>query len=50
MEPNPGRDLEAVVEELTPPDPVDSESLERSARAFDDIARALSDALSRAQD
>lgn len=49
MEPTPGRDLEAVVEELIPSDPDDSESLETAAGRFDEIARALSEALSRAQ-
>lgn len=49
METTPGRDLEAIVNKLTPEEPVDSESLEASAQRFDEIARVLSDALSKAQ-
>lgn len=50
MEPHPGRDLDAVVADLTPPEAVDGEGLERSAKAFDEIARVLSDALGKAQE
>lgn len=49
MEPTPGRDMEAIVADLMPDDPVDGESLDRSAGRFDEIARVLSEALSKAQ-
>lgn len=44
-----GRDLGAVVDELLPPDAVDSESLDAAARRFDEIAKVLSEALTKAQ-
>lgn len=50
MDAAPVRDLEAVIEELQPPEAVDKGDLEIAAGRFDEIARVLSDALSRAQD
>lgn len=49
MDPTPGRDLEAIVEGLMPDEPHDSEGLDSAAGRFDQIARELSEALSRAQ-
>ncbi|WP_182354823.1 hypothetical protein [Flaviflexus huanghaiensis] len=49
MDATPGRDLEAIVEDLMPEEPEDSSSLEAAAGRFDQIARELSEALSRAQ-
>lgn len=49
MSATPGRDLEAVIEDLLPTESGDSESLDAAAGKFDEIARVLSEALSRAQ-
>jgi len=49
MSATPGRDLESVVESLMPSEMDDSEALEAAAGRFDEIARALSEALGRAQ-